>query len=83
MGAYTVYRSGLKIKDIYMEPIKVNDKTHEILMESNRIINQAQSNIRLMLITLGVPDGWAYNSELKQFEAKKTGDCNGSKSAPA
>ena len=60
-----------------MEPIKVNEKTHNILMQADMAIRQAQSNNNVILATLDVPKGWGYNTETRQFEPPKEAPVNG------
>jgi hypothetical protein len=54
-----------------MEPIKVNEGTHNNLINAHNVKMQAESNIALIMTTLGVPSGWVYSVDKRQFEPKE------------
>lgn len=55
-----------------MEPIKVNDKTHEMLVAIAQTRQQLEAQIQTIRMVAGVPKEWnVYNPELKQFEPPK------------
>jgi hypothetical protein len=54
-----------------MDSIKVNEKTHEMLVQIDSGMKSLQAQLKTIAIAIGVPIGYGYNIELKQFEPPK------------
>lgn len=52
-----------------MDAIKVNEQTHEMILQISAARQQLDVQIQTIRAVLGVPKDWStYNSQLKQFE---------------
>lgn len=54
------------------DPIKVNDQTHEMLLQISATRQQLDAQVQTIRAVLGVPKEWStYNAQLRQFEPPK------------